>query len=291
MSTKYWVDTTGYRTWNPSWLLHGVLSLDTAGVKSTSRYSSDAYAPWNACDFLGQSLIGGTANNGWMAATVGNQKFNIAYFDAFIANRIFYSNYHESGASNLRGVKTFTLYGSNTYTDFTNITYATELGTQLATGTFLAHDLTNTPVVRYLLFQNNTAYHYYLFRFADNYGDATYTGLRTLGLQYDTQPSRWALTSGGTPDSGNIPQAGDDVVIEQALSIDTYVVDTPAVCNNLTLCSGTTISDSFGTSRGLQVNGNLIAPGCTFGAGLVQLNTGVKRVHNINGISSIKYGA
>ena len=154
-------------------------------VKATTKYSTD-YWPYYATD-PAKSLTGAYFTNQWLASagTVTNQRFHIDLGSATVLTRIYYENSHSSGIDTDTGVQNFTVWGSNDAGSFAELTYATDTGwTQLTTSqsTFDQHTGSNVSDPKYITVTNTTAYRYYAFKFADNYGDTNALGFRRIEL-------------------------------------------------------------------------------------------------------------
>jgi hypothetical protein len=105
---------------------------------------------------------------------------------AKVVKRIYYENSHSSGGATNTGVNNFTLWGSNSADSFAELTYGTDTGwTQIATAQsiFDRHVAVNQADPKYITVTNSTAYRYYAFKFADNYGNADSMGCRRIELQ------------------------------------------------------------------------------------------------------------
>ncbi|NQU18881.1 hypothetical protein HQ550_01855 [bacterium] len=177
-------------------------------VKSTTKFNTNYWAYFTTNPAL--SLTGSWASNQWASAVTTNQRFHIDLGSAKTITRIYYENSHNSGGETWQGVNNFTFWGSNTAGDFAELTYA-EDGTWVAlTGvsqsTFDRHiGTTEVPVdeadPKYITVTNNTAYRYYAFKFADNYGATNY-GVRRIELQtedpraiYHVSKTGWEISS------------------------------------------------------------------------------------------------
>jgi hypothetical protein len=167
-------------------------------VKATSEYDYN-YHPYYATD-PAKSLIGVGVGQSWASVTGGttNQRFHVDLGTAKVITNVYYENFHVSGSGSggagfdrTSGVKNFTLWGSNTAGAFANLTYGTDTDwTQLTTSqsTFDEHSAADAPDPKYISVTNTTAYRYYAFKFADNYGNAVAMGVRRITL----------MTAGGT---------------------------------------------------------------------------------------------
>ncbi len=154
-------------------------------VKATTKFSTD-YWPYYATD-PSKSLTGAHAGNSWIAenGVATNQRFHIDLGTATIVNKIYYENDHNSGTDTDRGAKNITFWGSNTGASFAERTYGTDTGwTQLTTSqsTFDEHSAADAADPKYITVTNTTAYRYYAFKFADNWGSATLMGVRRIEL-------------------------------------------------------------------------------------------------------------
>ena len=155
-------------------------------VKATTKFST-AYWPYFATDPT-KSLLGGRSGNEWMAqnATTTNQRFHIDLGSGKIIRRIYYENSHEAAVSVTAGAKNFSFWGSNEATAFAQLTYATDTDwTQLTTSqsTLDQHVAADQADPKYITVTNTTEYRYYAFKFADNYGYASYMSVRRIELQ------------------------------------------------------------------------------------------------------------
>lgn len=151
-------------------------------VKANSFSAS--YRPWLATD-PSKSLIGAISANGWMHNVSGNIRFHIDLGGVKYIDNIYYENYHDSGVWTQRGVRNFTLWGSNDPADFADLVYDNDGNwVQLTTAqtSFDKHVSSNTIDPKYITITSPGYYRYYAFKFADNYG-TTSTGLRRIELQ------------------------------------------------------------------------------------------------------------
>lgn len=154
-------------------------------VKATT-YLNATYAPYNATN-PANSLTGDSAGTQWVSnSATTNQRFHIDLGSSKIIRRVYYENGHDSGAQTDRGARNFTLWGSDSGTSFAELTYATDTGwTQLTTSASALdqHSASDAVDPKYFTITNGTAYRYYAFKFADNWGHATYMSMRRLTLQ------------------------------------------------------------------------------------------------------------
>jgi len=157
-------------------------------VKATTTYAHPAFEPYFITDPL-KSLVGSAdASVTWYAAggTVTNQRFHIDLGTAKIIKRIHYENFHHFGGNLDSGIQNFTLWGSNDASAFSDLTYGDDTNwTQIPTNrpAFEQHVAFDIPDPKYITAQNNVAYRYYAFKFADTWGNATLMGFRRLVLQ------------------------------------------------------------------------------------------------------------
>jgi hypothetical protein len=157
-------------------------------VKATSTYNPDYY-PYFATD-PAKSLIDNFDNLcSWQAGNgeIGSQRFHIDLGSAKTIKRIYYENCHHCGSITDKGVKNFTFWGSNDPAAFAELTYGVDTGwTEIipAQSTFDQHVALNQADPKYILVTNTTAYRYYAFKFADNYG-GTSLDVRRIELQIE----------------------------------------------------------------------------------------------------------
>jgi len=156
-------------------------------VKATTKFDTNYWA-YYATDPT-KSLTGSYAGNSWNSSqgVYINQRFHIDLGSAKVIKRIYYENTHSSGAQTNRGVQHFTFWGSNTGAgSFDDLVYANDEGwTQLtiSQGTFDQHTASDVADPKYITVTNSTAYRYYAFKFADNYGSTETMGVRRIELQ------------------------------------------------------------------------------------------------------------
>lgn len=155
-------------------------------VKATTAWASGA--AYNAAN-PATSLIGSYTNQCWLSALFvsTNQRWHIDLGSAYIINRIYYENIHNSGGETNLGAKNFTLWGSNSSDAFNDLVYNNDAGwTQLTTNIsqFVQHVALNQADPQYILVTNNTPYRYYAIKCADNWGGNS-LGLRRIELQVE----------------------------------------------------------------------------------------------------------
>lgn len=154
-------------------------------VKATSKYNT-SYWSYYACDPT-NSLTGTRAGNSWLASTITDRRFHINLGSAKSIYRIYYENAHHSGTEPNTGCKNFTFWGSNSATAFADLVYANDADweriftdiTQMEE--HVANDQAD-PKYIYVISGVNE-YRYYAFKFADNWGDDAYIGIRRIELQ------------------------------------------------------------------------------------------------------------
>ena len=156
-------------------------------VKSTSKRSTSYWAYFATDPAL--SLTGSMVNTSWSSVenSITNQRFHIDLGSAKIIRRIYYENGHHSGGYTTLGLKNFTLWGSNTGAgSFDDLVWGNDEGwTQLtiAQSTFDQHIAADQADPKYIVVTNTTAYRYYAFKIADNWGWAQYMDVRHIALQ------------------------------------------------------------------------------------------------------------
>lgn len=159
-------------------------------VKSTTK-SGTTYWAYFATD-PAKSLTGDGTNNSWLTpwGKKTNQRFHIDLGSAKVIKRIYYENAHHIGLATGRGAQNFTFWGSNTAGDFADLVYVNDgtwvAITGLSQSTFDVHAAVDVADPKYIVVTNSTAYRYYAFKFADNYGD-DYMGVRRIELQIEDE--------------------------------------------------------------------------------------------------------
>ena len=161
-------------------------SHDDTYVKATTKRST-SYWPYFATD-PAKSLTGGDSGNEWMATngTLTNQRFHIDLGSVKIIRGVYYENHHNSGTNTDQGARHVTMQGSNVGTAFAELTYATNTDwtdLTISASEFDQHSASNATDPKYFTVTNQTAYRYYAFKIADNWGNGTYLGIRRLVLQ------------------------------------------------------------------------------------------------------------
>lgn len=161
-------------------------------VKATSNRGA-SWLPHFATDPAGSLTGSGDSSVSWMTpnGTTTNQRFHIDLGSAKIIRRIYYENWHDSGANTAVGANAFTLWGSNSATAFAELTYGTDTDwTQLTTASsnFEVHVGSDVADPKYILVTNTTSYRYYAIKIATNNptggtGVNTYLGLRRVAMQ------------------------------------------------------------------------------------------------------------
>jgi len=214
-------------------------------VKATTRYDSEDHYPHFTTD-PAKTLTGGWVNNQWLAIlnTTTDQRFHIDLGSAKIVKRIYYENAHSSGTVTDVGVQNFTFWGSNTAGSFAELTYATDTGwTQLTTSqaTFDEHAAADAADPKYITVTNTTAYRYYAFKFADNWGYANLMGIRRIELQTAGEVTTSTLiVDGGI---GALPQ----IILAEGGTTKWKVYNDPAD-DDLQIYSGATLRYEFDTA-------------------------------------------
>lgn len=166
-------------------------------VKATTLFKT-WYYPHFTTD-PSKPLTGTWNFNSWVSkdGVSTNQRFHIDLGEAKVIRRIYYENTHLSGTRTNAGAKNFTFWGSNEATAFAQLTYATDTDwTQLTTSqsTLDQHVEANQADPKYITVTNTTAYRYYAFKFADNYGDTYIMSVRRIELQTGTSTAKSCRT-------------------------------------------------------------------------------------------------
>lgn len=178
-------------------------SHNSTYVKSTYLLAA-SYYQYFATD-PSKSLTGSQISNGFVSSSATNTRFHIDLGEAKTIKRIYYENYHESGATYNRGANAVTFWGSNEADAFSNVTYATDTDwTQLTLDVtnFVKHAESNTADPQYALVTNSTAYRYYALKIASTFSGGDYIGLRRIELQTESGWSNIAKVN--TVASGDI---------------------------------------------------------------------------------------
>jgi PKD repeat protein len=160
-------------------------SYSTLTVKTTSIVAG-GYEGYLSVD-PSNSLTGTQVDNQWVSGSPTNQRFHIDLnATGAIIRRVYYENSHFAGVTTESGVKTFTMWGSNTTGSFDTLTYANDTGWTLLTtevSVFDIHVSANQADPKYFTVSNAQPYRYYAFKFVDSQGSASYNGIRRLTLQ------------------------------------------------------------------------------------------------------------
>ena len=160
----------------------------TTYVKATSEHVSGNYHPYYATDPT-KSLTGTFIVNAWVSTSPLNpQRFHIDLGSSKTINKVYYENGHHLGGTTDIGGRNFTLWGSNTASDFADLVYAND-GTwvQLTTDVseFDEHVALDQSDPKYINVTNDVSYRYYAFKFADDWGSVNFIGIRRIELRID----------------------------------------------------------------------------------------------------------
>ena len=166
-----------------------------AYVKATTSENT-ARRPYFATD-PSTSLTGTMDYQSWVSAISNQtkQRFHIDLQEEKVITRVYYENFHSTGEYTDRGVRNFTLYGSNSPSAFAALTYGTDTGwTAITTSTsvFDRHVSSNVVDPKYITITETKPYRYYAFKFADNHGSGSHMGVRRIELQsaeYEKDPN------------------------------------------------------------------------------------------------------
>lgn len=187
----------GFRNFSPSTLaINPYYPPEFTGtyVKATSTYTGD-YLPQYTTD-PSKSLIGGFVSNSWVSANLAitNQRFHIDYGSKKIVTRLYYENNHNSGLLTNAGAKNFTLWGSNDAAAFADLVYGHDTNWTQIGGAFQLeqHTGSNIPDPKYITIPGTVPYRYYAFKFADNWGNTSYMGVRRIVLQ-EVEPDPYLM--------------------------------------------------------------------------------------------------
>jgi hypothetical protein len=157
-------------------------------VKATTK-ASTSWWPYYATDPT-KSLTGSEVDNSWQSAAASNQRFHIDLGAAKVIKRIYYENYHESGAYTNAGANAFTLMGSNSADAFADLDINHDTGwTSITTSAnqFDQHIGSDVADPKYITATNDTPYRYYCLRITNNWGYGGSLGLRRIELQTEDE--------------------------------------------------------------------------------------------------------
>lgn len=166
------------------------VAFNTNTVKATTSLSSSFRAHFAADPAL--PLVGSQTNNSWATSSgqVTNQRFHIDLASAKVINMVQYDNVHSNGSATDQGAMNFTIWGSNTASDFNDLAFAND-GTWVQLDVIISkldeHVALNQADTKFFPVFNTIAYRYYGFKFVDNYGSGSFMGLRHIELQTVTQ--------------------------------------------------------------------------------------------------------
>jgi hypothetical protein len=121
----------------------------------------------------------------WASAngSVSDQCLVFDFGRQVVITKIRICNYHKGGSDTNRGMKNFTLQGSNTAADFSSgATYAytgdwTEIGSAMQADQHVASDVEDWQDIN---ISNAVGYRYHRFKIADNWGDDEFLGVRHI---------------------------------------------------------------------------------------------------------------
>lgn len=174
-------------------------TLDLSHVKATSwRDNHPHFEPYYTFS-QATSLTGGFNLNQWWSHPNGlPQRLHVDLNVATVIRRVYYENSHHTYATQFEpdmygtgtGVKEFTLWGSNSSSDFDDLTYANDgTWTQLSTSVAQLdrHSDADAPDPKYFSVNNSTAYRYYAFKCSSSWG-LTGMGVRRIEMQTEIPP-------------------------------------------------------------------------------------------------------
>ncbi len=236
-------------------------------VKATSKLNTN-YWPHYATD-PAISLTGSWSSTSWLSNGATNQRFHMDLGSAKTITRVYYENAHNSGGGTNAGVQNFTVWGSNDATAFPTLTYGTDTDwTEITPSqtSFDQHVASNVADPKYITLTNSTAYRYYAFKFADNWGDASYMGLRHIELQTGgTARKTFVMTDALPLGSGRVPYTTTNGRLADSANFvfdgANLGVGTDSPSSKLSVSGGGTFGSSYTTtaapSNGLLVEGNV----------------------------------
>lgn len=188
----------GYGTWQELILTSPLLlpnsyppAHNSTYVKATTEgvFGSTLMRAYNATNPA--KLLTGNIQvneNAWVSSlgVSTQQRFHIDLGEAININRIYYEPFQTLGIYTDVGVKNFTFWGSNEESAFLELTYGTDtdwipLATDITQ--MVQHAEIDEASPRYINVSNPVAYRYYAFKFADNWGNASWMGIVRIELQ------------------------------------------------------------------------------------------------------------
>ena len=172
-----------------SYFSERLLGFDVTGGKGitikTDSYGN--YSPTYSFDIT-KDIVGTWKNNQWLSqegyGALIPQRFNFDVGIPVIPKKLELINSHHLDTTYLTtGINEFTIQGSNTLTDFTDVLLSVTAGTWVDLGgarVATEHDV-DSPVQTFLITGVTTAYRYYSLRITTSHG-ATYVGFRDAVL-------------------------------------------------------------------------------------------------------------
>lgn len=189
-------------------------------VKATSVDIDPDHAPYRATD-PAASKTGSAVNTTWRSenGVNTNQRFHIDLGSPQRLAAVEYDNYHDAGGVTTRGAKNFTLWGSNEASAFADVAYSADTNwTQLSpsVANFDKHTTADAAETKVFTVNSSEQYRYFAFKIADNWGGASFIGLRNVSL-ISSLPNACALitqpsTALATPSEALVVIQQEDVV-------------------------------------------------------------------------------
>jgi len=213
------------------------------------------------------SLIGAANWNAWVSVgATANQRLHINLHIAQVITKVYYENLHQDGSLTDAGVQNFTLWGSNTQSDFDDLVYNND-GTwvQLTTdvSVMTRHVDANQADPKYIYVTNTVAYKYYAFKCAANYGSGMAIGLRRVGLQSGgSSPRKGIILNDGTNLTEDyIPVATTNGrLIDSSLQVADIITPTIGDARYVNV-TGDTMTGNLEIDGDARISGSLIVSG------------------------------
>jgi hypothetical protein len=264
MADRYWVDGSG--VWNPTYTSAYPPAYNSTYVKATTTYAAgyDAWLAFNPA----LSLTGGYTNNEWLSSYTyyTNHRIQVDLGEAKQIGRIYYENHHNSGGSTTFGLKNFTFWGTNTGAAFSDVTWISDVdmasagwvALTCATNQMAEHVGSDVVDPHYIVVTNSTAYRYYAFKFADNWGSNQHMAVRRIELQTGGD-AHWATSSGGAANIANTPTSSDNVIFDSNSHDDSYTVtiNAEASCADMTWANPSSGNPTVDGTAALNIYGSL----------------------------------
>ena len=151
--------------------------------KATAEYSGSYVAHMAFNPAL--SLTGSFANNQWLMNYAVTSRLHCDLGESRVVNSLLLHNSHSSGTNTTDGCKLVELWGTDSATEFANVSGGLIVdGTLIKRFLVAEHVATDTADPQTFTLNNDTGYRYYVLLFLTYYGGA-HLGVRRATFQYD----------------------------------------------------------------------------------------------------------